>query len=214
MNSFAQQPPRQLQLADHRHAALARRGDHRRLRRHARALDHRAARRSSRASPSLARCTLHAGVAQRLGARRRAGVDADHLLAARAQRQRRRDARAREADDEVAGRGRDVRAASSQPSADALPVDREADRAADRRDDPEAQDDLRLRPRRAARSGGGSAPSGTRVCASSGTRSPGSPPTAPRSRRSRRAGSAAARSWSSRPAPRSRRRAPASRCRP
>src|SRR5271166_1881429 len=31
-------------------------------------------------------------------------------------------------------------------SADALAVDREADRAADRRDDPEAQDDLRLRP--------------------------------------------------------------------
>ena len=54
-----------------------------------------------------------------------------------------------------------------------LLVDREADRGADGRDDPEAQDDLRLRPAR-ARSGGGSGPSGTRACGRSGRRRPGS----------------------------------------
>ena len=154
--------------------ARARGDDHGRLRRDARALDRRARTRSSSATPSSPRCSSTPAAAQRSHAGGRARVHADHLLPARAQRERsgrRPSGRARRPGRGPPGSGGDR---GAHRSADALAVDREADRAADRGDDPEAQDDLRLRPRPAARNGGGSAPSGTRVCASSGRRSPGS----------------------------------------
>ena len=102
--------------------------------------------------------------------RRRAGVDADHrspraCSASAAASPERASPTTRYGPPGSGGRGR---------HRDRLLVDREADRRADRGDDPEAQDDLRLRPRRAARSGGGSAPSGRRACGRSGRRRPGS----------------------------------------
>ena len=132
-----QQAPAELELAQHGDPALARRRDHRRLAWDAGRLHDRARVREEGEAVGLA-VRLDA-----VGQRRRAGVDRDDALTTLQQRPRRRHARPRQPDDEPrAGRkgGRLRRYAI-----DCL-VDREADRAADRGDDPEAQDDLRLRP--------------------------------------------------------------------
>ena len=96
-----QQAPCQLQLADHRDPPLACRDDHRLRGGDTRALDD-AAHPLEHADP--VRHQLDPG--RRELARRKAGtIGADHLLPARAQRQRRCDPRARQPDDQVGAPG-------------------------------------------------------------------------------------------------------------
>ena len=92
-----QQAPAELELAEDRHGALPRRGDHRRLARHARRLDDRP---RVRQAGQPVRPEVHVEARGQVRREHRAAVDGDHALAERQQRPRRRDARAREADDE------------------------------------------------------------------------------------------------------------------
>ena len=110
-----QQPPGELELAHHRRAARAGRGDKGSGGGHARALDHRRARPSRRGH----RCQC-ASRYPRLQARhvRMAGVDGDDLLPAGRERQRRRHARAGETEHEMghrAGRAAALSSASAGP---------------------------------------------------------------------------------------------------
>ncbi len=77
------QPPGELQLAEHRNPALARRFNDRRLRRNARALHERADVVEQRSPIDLVQDEINPDLAQLLGRRRRAGVEPDHALATR-----------------------------------------------------------------------------------------------------------------------------------
>ncbi len=94
---LGQQPPGELQLADHDRAARPRGGNDRRLARHPGALDHAAHTLERRAA---VRDDLDAQRGE-LGAAARVAVGAEHALAAREERGRRRGARAGEPDDQV-----------------------------------------------------------------------------------------------------------------
>ena len=96
-----EQPPGELELAEHRQPRRARRGDHGRLRRDAGALDDGSHAASSCARPSLPGAARRP--APRASARRAARRDRPRRprCSARAQRQRRGDSRAGEPDDQV-----------------------------------------------------------------------------------------------------------------
>ena len=161
------EPPGELDLPEHREPRGASGPDHRGVLGHAGALDQRAGTGNEVLTRDI---EVHFDARPGKPAHVRvAGVQGDDLLASGGQRQRRGHARAGQPDDEIRASGERWARAHGPRSADpggrpgsasghGLLVDGEADGRQHRGHDPEAQDDLRLRPGHAARSGGGSGP--------------------------------------------------------